>query len=148
MAKHPKPARSRKPAPGDGTLPKVRPIRPLKLSRLKLHSVRDRSHLSQLDRFARLTQPRASFAEWFGRLAGLSRANKFRAAVDAIVTPRQGRQASRVRTWAGTWSRSGGAAGDRPHAAGRGDRAGLPRGHRDSRPGNRDARRHQRGTRR
>jgi len=97
MAKHPKPARSRKPAPGDGTLPKVRPIRPLKLSRLKLHSVRDRSHLSQLDRFARLTQPRASFAEWFETPCRAFSGPTSSGPPWTPSSPRQGRQASRVR---------------------------------------------------
>lgn len=64
-------------------------MKPVDLSRLKLHSVKAREHISQIDAFAGLPQPGCSFADWLASLPGFLGVKKFRAAVEAIVTARR-----------------------------------------------------------
>lgn len=59
------------------------------LSRLELHSVRDRKHISQVDAFARLPEPGASFADWLESLPDFLGVKRLRSAVDAIVVARR-----------------------------------------------------------
>lgn len=61
-------------------------------ARLKLHSVHDRKHISQIDAFAGTPEAGAGFAEWFASLPGFLGARKIRAAVDAIVAARRADQ--------------------------------------------------------
>lgn len=58
-------------------------------ARLKLHSVHDRKHISQIDAFAGTPEAGAGFAEWFASLPEFLGAKKLRAAVDAIVAARR-----------------------------------------------------------
>lgn len=82
----PQSASSRKPRQGSSS---QKPIAPgADLSRLKLYSVHDRSHISQIDAFARAPAPGASFREWFDSLPGFLGAIKLRSAVEAIVAAR------------------------------------------------------------
>jgi len=76
---------------------------PVDLSRLKLHSVHDRKHISQLDAFASVRQAGASFAEWFDSLPNFLGARKLRAAVDAIVAARQAGKPVVFAMAAGRW---------------------------------------------
>ena len=62
---------------------------PINLSRLRLHSIRDREHLARVDAAAVLPAPGASFADWFGSLPKCLGADQLRAVVDAIITARQ-----------------------------------------------------------
>jgi hypothetical protein len=65
------------------------PVRPLDFSKLALHSVHDRQHISQLDAFAGTPQRGAGFAEWFDSLPGFLGVKKLRAVVEAIVAARR-----------------------------------------------------------
>jgi hypothetical protein len=60
----------------------------LNLNRLKLHSVQDRRHISQIDAFATTPHAGATFAEWFAALPGFLGAKRLRSVVDAIVAAR------------------------------------------------------------
>lgn len=62
---------------------------PSDVSRLTLHSIHDRAHLSQLDAFARLPEAGAGFAEWLASLPAFLGVNRLRAAVEAIVAARR-----------------------------------------------------------
>lgn len=64
------------------------PHTPIDLTRLSLHSVHDRKHISQLDTFAGTPEPGASFTCWFESLPGFLGVRKLRAAVEAIVAAR------------------------------------------------------------
>ena len=44
--------------------PKKNSLRPIDLSGLKLHSVHDRTHIAQVEAFAGLCEPGASFSQW------------------------------------------------------------------------------------
>lgn len=89
MAKSPKATKNRSKAKSNGSVRNARAVKPVNLSRLKLHSVHDRSHISQMDMFAGLPKPGVSFAEWFGSLPAFLGVSKMRAAVDAIVGARR-----------------------------------------------------------
>lgn len=62
------------------------PPKEIDLSKLRLHSVNDREHISQVDTFAKLPESGASFAQWLDALPGFLGVNRLRAAVDAIVS--------------------------------------------------------------
>lgn len=77
-------------AASDGPrLSRGKATKPVDLSRLKLHSVKARAHISQIDAFARTPESGCSFAEWLDSLPGFLGVKKVRAAVDAIVTARR-----------------------------------------------------------
>ena len=62
---------------------------PADVSRLKLYSIHDRKHISQINLFAGTPDPGVSFSEWLRSLPGFLGANRLRAAVDAIVAARR-----------------------------------------------------------
>lgn len=61
---------------------------PVDLGQLRLHSIHDRRHISQIHAFGRTPPPGASFAEWLDSLPDFLGASRLRAVVDAIVTAR------------------------------------------------------------
>lgn len=67
-----------------------KPSKPLNLSRLELHSVRDRKHISQIDAFAGTPEAGCGFAEWAASLPSFLGVKKLRAVVEAIVAARRG----------------------------------------------------------
>lgn len=70
----------------DGSPPGPREI---DLSKLALHSIHDRHHLSEVQACAGTPQAGTSFVDWFASLPGFLGAERLRAAVDAIVRARQ-----------------------------------------------------------
>jgi hypothetical protein len=62
---------------------------PADLSKLRLYSIHEREHISQIDAFAKTPAAGASFAEWAASLPGFLGVNRLRAAVDAIVAARR-----------------------------------------------------------
>jgi len=69
--------------------PKKNPPGPIDLSGLKLYSVHDREHIAQVDAFAGLPEPGASFAEWFDSLPRFLGAERLRGSAEAIVAARK-----------------------------------------------------------
>ena len=69
--------------------PKKNSLRPIDLSGLKLHSVHDRTHIAQVEAFAGLCEPGASFSQWLQSLPRFLGAERLRAAADAIVAARE-----------------------------------------------------------
>ncbi len=61
----------------------------IRWSKLKLHSVHDRQHISQVESFAGLPEPQASFSEWFAALPDFLGAKRLRAVVGALVAARR-----------------------------------------------------------
>ncbi|GMV97126.1 MAG: hypothetical protein HRF43_19620 [Phycisphaerae bacterium] len=64
-------------------------VQPPDLSALRLGSIHERQHLSQIERFARTPPAGASFAEWLAALPGFLGVNRLRAVVEAIVAARR-----------------------------------------------------------
>ena len=62
---------------------------PLDVRGLKLHSIHDRQHLSQVDLFADVPPPGTSFFHWLDSLPAFLGVNRLKAAVDAIVASRK-----------------------------------------------------------
>jgi len=75
------------PTPDDRLEPPA--LQPLDFSRLRLYSVHDREHISQITWFASTPQPGASFTEWLGSLPKFLAVNRLRAVVEAIVAARR-----------------------------------------------------------
>jgi hypothetical protein len=63
--------------------------RKIDLSRLALHSVHERKHISQIGAFAGLPEPGTTFAEWLASLPDFLGVKRLRAAVEAIVAARR-----------------------------------------------------------
>ncbi len=74
------------PNPSDPLQPST--PRPLDVSRLRLHSIRERRHISQIEAFAGTPPPGASFEAWFESLPGFLGAERLRAAARAIIEAR------------------------------------------------------------
>ena len=69
--------------------PDPSPSGPIDLSKLRLYSIHERQHISQIDAFAKTPPAGASFSEWLASLPGFLGVNRLRAAVDAIVAARK-----------------------------------------------------------
>lgn len=89
MAKNLKTTKKSGRAQSNGSAGKGKSVRAVNLSRLKLHSVHDRKHISQIDTYAGTPEAGASFAEWFDSLPDFLGVKKMRAAVDAIIVARR-----------------------------------------------------------
>ena len=85
----PKPRHSTGPSP---TGSPSRQYKPVDLTGLRLQSVHDRKHLSQIEHFAGTPAAGASFAEWLASLPDVLGARRLRAAIEAIVAARQARR--------------------------------------------------------
>jgi len=109
MPENPGPARSPNTTPGTPPENPEPPISPaggrnagpsgkssapdvLDLSALRLHSIHDRRHISQIDAFAGTPPPGSSFLEWFHSLPQFLGVARLREVVKAIVSARQVRK--------------------------------------------------------
>lgn len=59
------------------------------LTGLRLHSIHDRRHISQIESFAKTPPAGVSFRDWFDSLPGFLGVNRLRAVVTAIVSARK-----------------------------------------------------------
>src|SRR5688572_32828819 len=75
--------------PGSGKIPKETSGKPADVSGLKLYSIHERQHISQIDLFAGTPNAGVSFSDWLQSLPGFLGVNRLRAAVDAIVAARR-----------------------------------------------------------
>lgn len=80
--------------PSDRTPRDGAPARPhpAPMDQLRLHSIHDRTHISQVDAFAATPAPGASFAAWLEALPAFLGVNRLRSLVDAIITAREARR--------------------------------------------------------
>lgn len=78
------------PNPGPNPTPGIpREDAALDLNALRLHSIHDRHHISQIGAFAKIPPRGASFIEWLDSLPGFLGANRLRAVADAIISARK-----------------------------------------------------------
>lgn len=81
-----KPDSTDTPPGGAGALPAPEA---LNFSALRLHSIHDRAHISQIDAFAKTPPSGASFLDWFNALPGFLGVNRLRAIAEAIIAARK-----------------------------------------------------------
>lgn len=62
--------------------------KPSNVLKLKMHSINDRKHISQIGAFASTPAPNATFLEWLNALPGFLGASRLNAAVEAIIASR------------------------------------------------------------
>src|SRR5689334_6637159 len=62
---------------------------PADVSLLKLHSIHDRAHLSEINKFAKTPPSGVSFSDWLSSLPDFLGAGRLRSAANAIVAARK-----------------------------------------------------------